>query len=102
MEHLLITFIGRNGDILHRYEFFNNNDINKMFEIIQMSPRKQYVITDIINRYGITIQVLSILIKKLMKHKIFYTNKQRVILFNNKLIYVSNLGLYTNIDKLRI
>ncbi len=99
--HVLINFIGRNGDILHRYEYFNKNDVNRMIEIIKTSYA-EITIGKLIDNYHISIPVISILIKKLMKDKIIYKEKPPFVYFKNRLIYMSNLGLYINTGKLRI
>ena len=97
--------ISRNGDLLYTgYGIYYNNIPGLISSIISCVKKSnnQYNIVHIINHYQISIPVITLCIKGLIKHKIFYTEKSEFISDKNKLKYVSNLGLYKNIEKITI
>lgn len=89
----------RKSNRLHYYHTFENVD-----DLVNMakdaSNQYNYNFNSVINNYHISIPMLSLFIKKLMKDKIYCTNKKQIIFDKNKLMYVSNLGLYCNYNKI--
>ena len=86
---------------LHYCHSFNNNDADELVNFVK-TVYNQYNFNSIINSYHISIYILSIFIKKLMKDKKYYTHKKKITFDKNKLMYVSNLGLYKNYNKIKI
>jgi hypothetical protein len=75
-----------------------------MVELVDMmkDTYNQYNFNSVIDCVNITIPMMAFFIKKMMKDKKYYTHRKQIIFNKNKLLYVSNLGLYKNIEKINI
>ena len=89
----------RKSNRLHYYHTFE--DMDELVNVVK-DAYNQYNFNNVIDCNNISIPMLSVFIKKLMKDKKYYTHKKQIIFNKNKLIYVSNLGLYKNIEKITI
>jgi hypothetical protein len=116
--HLNESGLRCNGDLYHRTYCIHYNNIipSLIYNIVCYveETNHPYNMVHIINHNEISLSVIIVCIKKLMKHKIFFSAKSFIFhknqleygsnldLHKNKLKYVSNLGLYKNIEKITI
>jgi len=97
----MFSIIIKTNNNLHYYHTFDINNVDELVNIIK-NASNQYNFNSVIDCYHISIPMLSVFIKLLMKDKKYYKKKKQIIFDKNKLIYVSNLGLYKNIEKITI